>query len=80
MKRTGNSLFKESSAFGCCSISDCIINKERKPAGISFFKFPKSKAEMAKMVLWSNKIQHTYARNTFMLQIYVEPLVDHDTP
>ena len=35
---------------------------------------------MAKIVLWPNKIQHTYARNTFMLQIYIEPLVDHDTP
>ena len=65
MKRTGNSLFKESSAFGCCSISDCIINKERKPAGISFFKFPKSKAEIND---WCNLIKRKNGKDGFVVK------------
>ena len=91
MKPRNKSLGKECAAFGCSSRSYCFVNKEKKPTGILFFKFPKSKAEIndwcnlikrqnGKDGLWSKKIQHTYARNIFMLQIYTEPLVVHDTP
>ena len=92
MKQTSKSLEKECAAFGYSSRSYCFVNKERKPTGISFFKFPKSKAEINDWCtlikrqngkdgfLRSKKIQHIYARNIFMLQIYTEPLVVHDTP
>ena len=32
---------------------------------------------MAKMILWSRKIQRIYARKIFMLEIYTEPLMVH---
>ena len=91
MKQTGNSLGKECAVLVCSCRSYFFVHKERKPTGISFFKFRKSKAEindwynlikrkMAKMVLWSKKIQHIYARNIFMMQIYTEALVAHNTP
>ena len=90
IKRTGNSLDKKCTAFGCSGRSFCLVNKERKATGISFFNFPNSKQKlttdetwlkdkMAKKVLLSRKIQHIHARNIFMLQIYTEALAVHGT-
>ena len=65
MKRTGNSLGKECSAFGCSSRSYCFVNKERKPTGISFFKFPKSKAEIND---WCNLIKRQNGKDGFVVK------------
>ena len=63
MKRTGNSLGKKCAAFGCSS--SCFVNKERKPTGISFFKFPKSKAEINN---WCNLIKRQNGKDGFVVQ------------
>ena len=65
MKRTGNSLGKECVAFGCSSRSYCFVKKERKPTGISFFKFPKSKAEIND---WCNLIKRQNGKDCFVVK------------
>ena len=91
MKRTSNSLGKECAALSCSCRSYFFVHKERKPTGISFFKFRKSKAEIND---WCNLIKRqngkdgfvvkensTYIyKNSFMMQIYTEALVAHNTP
>ena len=80
MKRTGNSLGKECAAFGCSGRSYCFVNKDRKPTGILFFKFPKSKAEINN---WCNLIKrqngkekkrkfNIYMLETFSCSIYLQ--------
>ena len=65
MKRTSKSLGKECAAFGCSSRSYCFVNKGRKPTGISFFKFPKSKEEIND---WCNPIKRQNGKDGFVVK------------
>ena len=65
MKRASKSLGKECAAFGCSSRNYCFVNKEIKPTGISFFKFPKSKAEINE---WCNQIKTQNGKDGFMVK------------
>ena len=62
---TGNWLGKECAVFGCSSTSYCFLNKERKPTGISFFKFPKSKAEIND---WCNLVKRQNGKDDFVVK------------
>ena len=65
MKQTSSSLGKECAPFGCSSRSYCFVNKERKPTGILFFKFPKSKAEISD---WCNLIKRQNGKDGFVVK------------
>ena len=84
MKRTDNSLDKEFATYGCSSRSYCLVIKKDSQQGFHFSSFQNQrqklktggtwwKDNMAKMILWSKKMEHKYAQNNFMLQIYKNP-------
>ena len=65
MKQAGNSLGKECAAFDCSSRSYCFVNNESKSTGNSFFKFPKSKAEIN---YWCNLIKRQNSKDGFVVK------------
>ena len=67
IKRTCNSLDKECAAFGCSSRIYYFVNKERKPIGISFFKFPKLKTKIND---WCNLIKRQNGKDGFVIFLY----------
>ena len=63
-KQIGNSIGKEHTVIGFSSRSYCFLKKERKPTAISFFKSPKSKAEIN---VWCNLIKRQNGKDGFVV-------------